>query len=103
MTKVTPALCIATSVPVPMAMPTSACGQGRGIVHAVAGHGHHPSFGPERPDDAVLVLGQDIGLDVRDPELARDRLGGGAVVAREHDDAQAQRLEIARALPASLP
>ena len=45
LTSVMPALCIATSVPVPMAMPTWACGERRRVVHAVARHGHDAPLG----------------------------------------------------------
>ena len=48
-------------------------GQRRRVVHAVARHGDDAALGPELPDDAVLVLGQDIGLDLVDAELARRR------------------------------
>ena len=36
----------------------------RGVVDAVAGHGHHLVIGAQRIDDAHLVLGRDAGKDV---------------------------------------
>ena len=35
-----------------------------------------------------LVLRQDLGLELGEPELLGDRLGGAPVVAGQHDDAQ---------------
>mgnify|MGYP003693993907 CR=1 FL=1 len=67
--------------------------QRRRVVHAVTGHGHHAALLPEPLDDLALVLGQDLGLDVRDPELLRHGLGRGCVVARQHHDADAGFLE----------
>ena len=45
-TSVTPALSMATSVPVPIAMPTSACGERRRVVDAVAGHRDDAALAP---------------------------------------------------------
>ena len=52
---------MATSVPVPMAMPTSACGERRGVVDAVADHGDRRPSGLQPPDLVGLVLGQHLG------------------------------------------
>ena len=96
LTSVTPALWIATSVPVPMATPTSASAS------AGASFTPSPAIATTRPcafsapDDLVLVLGQDLGLDIVDAQPAGHRLGGGPVVAGQHDDADAvgpQRLQ----------
>ena len=67
--------------------------QRRRVVDAVAGHrdaaagllqlGHHRAF----------LVRQHLGLDVGDAEPARHRLRRGAVVAGEHDDADAFRFE----------
>ena len=97
-TSVTPALSIATSVPVPIAMPTSARRQRGRVVDAVAGHGHHAALGLEAADDLGLLLGQDLGVHLVDAELARHRPRGGRAVAGEHDDAEAVRLELANRL-----
>ena len=99
LTSVTAALSIATSAPVPMAMPTWAC--------ASAGASLMPS--PAMRDEAALVLQlldrrgllvrQHLGDDLVDAELAADRLRRGAAVAGQHDDAHAlgaQRLRARR-------
>jgi len=39
--EVMPALCIATSVPVPIAMPTSRLRERRRVIDAITGHRHH--------------------------------------------------------------
>ena len=82
LTSVTPALSIATSVPVPIAMPTSACGQRRGVVDPVAGHRHDAALGLELPDRFALLLGEHLGPDLVEPELPRHGLGRRPVVAR---------------------
>ena len=89
-TRVTPALWIATSVPVPIAMPTSAAAKAGRVIDAVAGHGDHVPFGAQLLDDPVLVVRQHIGHHIVDAELAGDRLGRAPVVAGEHDDAHAR-------------
>ena len=45
--------------------------QCRRVVHAVTGHGDHTTVAPETLDDLAFVLGKDLSLDVRDPELAQ--------------------------------
>ena len=96
LSSVTCALSIATSVPVPMAMPTSAAAS------AGASLTPSPAMATTRPsaaqplDHGRLAVGQHLGLDLVDAEMARDRLRGGAVVAGEHHHAQpvaAQRRE----------
>ena len=92
-----PALSIATSVPVPMAMPTSAAAS------AGASLTPSPAIATTRPvasqlfDHRVLGLGQHLGLDLGDAELARHRHRGGAVVAGQHDDGDAFGLAAPRA------
>ena len=71
-------------------------GQGRGVVDAVARHGHDAALVAQPLDDVGLVVGQHLGLDPVDAEAASDGLGGDPVVAGEHDDLDpvgAQRLE----------
>src|SRR3546814_4363026 len=68
-------------------------GQGRRIVDAVAGHGNHPAFTLEPGDYGALLVRQDLGLDLIDPKPPSNRLGGRAVVARQHDDPDALCLE----------
>ena len=99
----TPALSIATSVPVPMAMPTSAWASAGASLMPSPAIATIRALGLQAPDHLVLVLGQHLGVDLVDADLPGHRLGGGAVVAGQHDDAQAlgvQRLERAgRASP----
>ena len=47
----------------------------------------------------VLVLGQHVGLDVVDAELARHGLRGRPVVARQHDDVDAVRAQAVQRRP----
>jgi hypothetical protein len=51
-----------------MAMPMSACLQRRGVVDAVAGHGHHLAIGLQGLHEAQLLLRLDAGKDI---DLAR--------------------------------
>ena len=93
LSSVTPALSMATSVPVPMAMPTSAAASaGASLTPSPAIATTRPSL-PQALDDLALVLGQDLGLDLVDAEAPRHRLRGRAVVAGQHDDADAFALE----------
>ena len=98
-TSVTPALSIATSVPVPMAMPTCACASAGRVVDAVARHGDHAPADLQRPDRVQLLLGQHLRDHLLDAELAAHRVGGRARVAREHDDAHAHGLRGPSRLP----
>ena len=86
-----PALSIATSVPVPIAMPTSAAASaGASLTPSPAIATTRPSR-RSRSTTCALLLGQHLGLDLVDAELLRHRLGRGAVVAGQHDDAHASR------------
>ena len=67
--------------------------QRRRVVDAVAGHGDHPPLAAQALHDVRLALGQDLGLHVVDPELSGDRLRRRAVVAGQHDDADALALQ----------
>ena len=51
--------------------------QGRSVVHAVAGHGDHPTLRFQPPHDGILLLRQHFRLDLVDTELGGD---GVAVV-----------------------
>src|SRR5918993_3707498 len=94
---VTPALSIATSVPVPMAMPTSAAASaGASLTPSPAMH--DPACRLVALHDGALLVRQDLGLHLVDAEPARDRSGGGPVVAGEHDNADALRLEAGECL-----
>ena len=92
MSSVSPAVSMAASEPVPIAMETSAGGERGRIVDAVARHG----------DDAVLRAAislheRGFGLrrlpcgDIFDSGFAGDGVGGGLRVARRHDDLQCRR------------
>src|SRR5581483_1476994 len=95
--RATPALSIATSVPVPIAMPTSA------LASAGASFTPSPAIATTRPcarrrDDFALSLRQHVGLDLVDAELLRHRLRGDAIVAGEHDQADALGAQILQRL-----
>ena len=89
LSSVMPALSIATSVPVPMAMPTSAAAS------AGASLTPSPAMATTRPsraqflDHRAFLIGQHLGFDFGDAETLGDGLRGGAVVAGQHDDADA--------------
>ncbi len=72
----TPAEAIATSVPAPMAMPTSAGGQRGRIVDAVADHRHRQAFALQLGDLGGLVLGPHTSENAVDAQLeAADGVG----------------------------
>ena len=68
------------------------------VVDPVARHGDHAALGLEPLDDGALLLGQHLGLDLRDAELPGDRLGRRAAVARQHDDPYAGLAQQAKRL-----
>ena len=76
-------------------------GEGGRVVDAVASHGHDAAFAAQPPHDGVLLLGQNLGLDIGDAEFCGDRLRGDAIVAGQHDDADAVGAQRSRARPAS--
>jgi hypothetical protein len=76
---------MATSVPVPIAIPTWACEGGR-VVDVVARHGHHPSFSLEALYRIGFLFGEDLRDHLVDTELLRHGVGGRPVVARKHHD-----------------
>ena len=63
--------------------------QGRGIVDAVARHGHDASLRLQLLDDGRLLLGQHFRLDAVDAQFFCHRLRRDAIVAGEHDDLHA--------------
>src|SRR5439155_12870921 len=89
--RVMPALSIATSVPVPMAMLTSAAASAGGIVDAVPGHGDDPPGLLQFGDHGDLLIRKHFCLDIGYPELACDGVGRGPVVPGQHDDLDAFR------------
>jgi hypothetical protein len=60
-----------------------------GIINTVSSHGDDTSVLTQARDDFAFVIRKHFGLDVFDPELARDGFGGGLVVPGEHDDTDA--------------
>ena len=92
--RVMPALSIATSVPVPIAMPTSAAAS------AGASLMPSPAIATTWPcsrsltNAFVLVLRLDAGVDFIDAELLRDGACGALVVAGEHDDFDAELMQM---------
>ena len=95
LTSVTPALSIATSVPVPMAMPTSACAS------AGASLMPSPAIATMRPScwsfltTSRLPLGQHLRLHLVDARASRHRLGRRPAVAGQHHDPQALFVQLA--------
>ena len=81
-----PADSMATSVPAPMAMPTSARARAGRVVDAVADHGDLQATGLQLGDLGRLVLGEHLGEHLVDAEVAADGLGDLAGVAGDHHD-----------------
>ena len=92
-TRVTPALCMATSVPVPMAMPTSAS------LRAGASLMPSPAIATCFPSArsfltwATFPAGSISASTASRPSCLGHRSGGTAVVAGEHDEFQPERVE----------
>ena len=63
--------------------------EGRRVVDAVARHGDDAALGLNFLTARGFLLRQHLGDDFVDAELARDRVGRGAAVAGQHDDAHA--------------
>jgi hypothetical protein len=78
-------------------------GQRRGVVHAVAHHGHLLPLRLELAHLGRLVLGQDLGEDGVDAELLGDGVGHGPGVPREHGHLQAPLVQRLDRLSALLP
>src|SRR5271155_3557648 len=85
-TKVTSALSMATSVPVPIAIPTSASAR------AGASLMPSPAIATFRPSvlSALIRSCLSSGLKFVDPQLLGDDLGRLLIVPGEHDDLQPQ-------------
>ena len=66
-------------------------GQGRRVVHAVAGHGDDLAPSLQRRDQLELAFRRHPAADRLgcETELASDRLGRGALIARQHHDRDA--------------
>src|ERR1043166_23990 len=105
LTSVTSALSIATSVPVPIAMPTSAAAKaGASLIPSPATggvlfappprHRPPPAFAAERFDEVNFVGGLDLGLPVIDAQFGRDGTGCSAIVASAHNHADSELMKI---------
>ena len=68
-------------------------GERRGIVDAVAHHGHDGTLVGERMHARELVLREQIGLDLADAGLARHALGRAGMITGEQQHAFAVTLE----------
>ena len=73
--------------------------QSRGVVDAVADHGHLAAP-PELADHALLAVREDARDDLIHARLRTDGLGGALVIARHHDDIDAHILQLAYGLRA---
>ena len=94
---------MATSVPVPIAMPTSAGAERRRVVDAVADHRDAVPSAWSAVTAAALPSGRTSARTRSMPDRARDRLGGALVVAGEHHDLEAEAAELGDGLPRSPP
>ena len=84
---------MATSVPAPMAMPTSACDEGGSVVHTVARHRYDQPSRLDLLDLRRLLVGQHFGEEVVEAQLRGHPRGDLFGVAGEHHDADAHVLE----------
>ena len=99
LTSVMPALSIATSVPVPIAMPTSAAASaGASLMPSPAIATTAPPAAAVLRRASCLSSGATPASTSIDAELLRDGFGGALVVAGEHDDLQAERVQCADGL-----
>ena len=80
-TSVTCALCIATSVPVPIAMPDVGLRERGRVVDAVAGHRDDAALALQPLDQRQLVGGLHLAVRLVDAEPARHRARRGEAVA----------------------
>ena len=87
---------MATSVPVPMASPRSACASAGRVVDPVADHRDDRALAPGARDDGGLVGRQHVGDHVVDADLGGDRARRPLVVAGEQHRPQPERAELAR-------
>ena len=88
MTSVMPALSMATSVPVPMAMPTVASASAGASLMPSPAMATDASFALQPLDHRALLVRQDAGDHIVQTELRGDGAGGRLVVAGEHHDPQ---------------
>jgi hypothetical protein len=57
------------------------------------------SFPPKLLDDRILLVGENLGLNVLDPECTRNGKSSRAVVARKHHDFDTFRAESLKGFP----
>ena len=94
LTSVTAALSIATSVPVPMAIPTSAAARaGASLMPSPAMATRRPTF-RKLGDLRLFLVRKDLGTHLIDANSARDSFGGPTVVAGHHDDVDSRSLQL---------
>ena len=102
LTSVSCALFIATSVPVPIAMPTSAQASA-GVVDAVARHRDHMAFFLEPFDQCELVGWLHLAVELGNAQPHRHRLRRGHTIARRHNDLHPGRAQASQRLRACSP
>ena len=84
---------MAMSVPVPMAMPTSASASAGASLMPSPTKATLPSACAQPLHRVDLAVGQHLGDHLVDAEPPGDRLGGPAVVAGDHRDLEAERMQ----------
>ena len=70
-------------------------GERGGVVDPVAGEDHVLALVAGRPHDRLLAGGGHLGMHVVEFQLARHGIGGGRAVPADHDQLQAERLQLA--------
>ena len=89
LTSVMPALSIATSVPVPIAMPTSACASAGASLMPSPAIATTAARLLQPPDRVALLSGSTSAITSSMPSAARRQCAVDRAVAGQHDDAQA--------------
>ena len=91
---------IATSVPVPIAIPRTRLCECGCVVDAVADHGRHLARSLQAAQLRHLLLRQDVGDDALDPDVPGHGPRRALVVAGEEHGHEAERLQLRDRLPA---
>src|SRR3546814_15058492 len=65
----------------------------RRVIDTIARHRDDATFFPELFDDRAFLVREDLSLDFIDAKPPRDSLGGGPVVAGQHDDPNFGRVQ----------
>ena len=91
---------MATSVPVPIAMPTSAAASAGASLMPSPAIATTPPFRLEPRTTSALRSGQHLGVDALMPSLRADGLGRVAVVAGQHHEVDALGPKVADRLAA---